>query len=169
MNLNEIHLRALEPEDLAVLEKVENDTVYWNYSNQTEPFSRYTLKQFISQQQQDIFEVRQKRFVISNLQNEVGGFIDLFDFEPLHRRAGVGLFVLEAFRNLGIGKQALILLHQYAKKQLNMNSLFANVAEENNWSNQLFLAVGYHPVGLKKDWNFYDDSLHDEYLYQIIL
>ena len=42
MNLDELHLRALEPEDLAVLEQVENDTVYWNHSNQTEPFSLYT-------------------------------------------------------------------------------------------------------------------------------
>jgi len=59
MNLKELHLRALEPEDLTVLEQVENDTVNWNYSNQTEPFSLFTLKQYINQQSQDIFEVRQ--------------------------------------------------------------------------------------------------------------
>jgi len=41
MNLEEIHLRALEPEDIEILEKVENDTDYWNYSNQTEPFSPF--------------------------------------------------------------------------------------------------------------------------------
>ena len=68
MNLKELHLRALEPEDLTVLEQVENDTVNWNYSNQTEPFSLFTLKQYINQQSQDIFEVRQKRFVISDMQ-----------------------------------------------------------------------------------------------------
>ncbi|MDG1763342.1 MAG: GNAT family protein [Flavobacteriaceae bacterium] len=169
MNLNEVYLRALEPVDLEILEKVENNTVYWKYSNQTEPFSRFILNQFIKQQQQDIFETRQKRFVISSIQNEVLGFIDLFDFEPLHRRAGVGLFVLEDFRNLGIAKQALKLLHVYAQKQLNMNTLFANVAAENTLSNRLFLSLGYYEVGLKKNWNFYGDSFHDEYLYQKIL
>ena len=98
MNLKEIHLRALEPEDIEVLMKIENNTHYWNYSNQTEPFSRHILKQFINQQKQDIFEVRQKRFVISNIQNKVLGFIDLFDYEPIHRRAGVGLFIIESIK-----------------------------------------------------------------------
>lgn len=38
MNTKTIHLRALEPQDLPVLEQIENDTTYWKYSNQTEPF-----------------------------------------------------------------------------------------------------------------------------------
>jgi diamine N-acetyltransferase len=97
------------------------------------------------------------------------GFIDLFDFEPLHRRAGVGLFVLESFRNKGVGKKALILLHEYAKKQLNMNTLYANIAIENNKSIMLFCSVGYSEIGLKKNWNFYGDTFNDETLYQKIL
>ena len=80
MNLEVVNLRALEPEDLNELEAIENDSFYWNYSNQTEPFSLFTLKQFILQQKQDIYEVRQKRFVISGAQKQVLGFIDLFDF-----------------------------------------------------------------------------------------
>ena len=166
MNLKEIHLRALEPEDIEVLMKIENNTHYWNYSNQTEPFSRHILKQFINQQKQDIFEVRQKRFVISNIQNKVLGFIDLFDYEPIHRRAGVGLFIIESFRNLGLGKQALNLLHILTKKHLNIKNLFANVGKENSLSNRLFLSSGYRQVGLKTKWNFYEDAFHDEYLYQ---
>ena len=70
MNLEVVNLRALEPEDLNELEAIENDSFYWNYSNQTEPFSLFTLKQFILQQKQDIYEVRQKRFVISGAQNK---------------------------------------------------------------------------------------------------
>jgi diamine N-acetyltransferase len=169
MNLEEIHLRALEPEDIEVLEKVENNSIYWNYSNQTEPFSVYTLKLYIKEQKLDIFQVRQKRFAISNLKKEVIGFIDLFDFEPLHRRAGVGLFILESFRNKGVGKKALILLHMYVKKQLNMNTLYANIAIENSESIVLFRSVGYIEIGLKKNWNFYGDTFHDETLYQKML
>ena len=124
------------------------------------------LNQFINQQKQDIFEVRQKRFVISNIQNKVLGFIDLFDYEPIHRRAGVGLFIIESFRNLGLGKQALNLLHIFTKKHLNIKNLFANVGKENSLSNRLFLSSGYRQVGLKTKWNFYEDAFHDEYLYQ---
>jgi diamine N-acetyltransferase len=166
MNLDELHLRALEPEDLAVLEQVENDTVYWNHSNQTEPFSLYTLKQYIKQQSQDIFEVRQKRFVISDAQKSVLGFIDLFDFEPLHRRAGVGIFVLSSYRTKGVASKALLLLHDYIKEHLNLKNLYANIAKENNSSIKLFTAVGYTQIGVKKDWNFYQGSFHDELLFQ---
>lgn len=166
MNLEELHLRALEPEDLAVLEQVENDTVYWNYSNQTEPFSLYTLKQYIKQQSQDIFEVRQKRFVISDAQKSVLGFVDLFDFEPLHRRAGVGIFVLSSYRTKGVASKALLLLHDYIKEHLNLKNLYANITKENSSSIKLFTAGGYTQIGVKKDWNFYQGSFHDELLFQ---
>jgi len=165
MNLKEIHLRALEPEDIDILEKVENDISYWNYSYQTEPLSIHTLKQFIAEQHRDIFEVRQKRFVISDIQKNVLGFIDLFDFEPIHRRAGVGLLILESYRRKGVGKQALILLSSYAQNQLNIKTLFANIAIENAASIQLFQSLDYSKAGHKKDWNFYDGCFHDEYLY----
>ena len=169
MNLEGLYLRALEPDDLAVLEQVENDTVYWSYSNQTEPFSLYTLKQYITQQSQDIFEVRQKRFVISDAQKSVLGFIDLFDFEPIHRRAGVGIFVLNAYRTKGVATKALQLIHAYVKEHLNLKNLYANISMENSSSIKLFAGAGYVEIGIKKDWNFYQGCFHDELLYQICL
>ena len=166
MNTVEIHLRALEPEDLLALEKIENDTAYWKYSNQTEPFSRVLLKQFIREQQQDIFQVRQKRFVISNQDKILLGCIDLFDFEPLHRRAGIGLYLLQEYRNKGIGSKALGLLEEYAKNILQLKTLYANIAIENKESKSLFQSAGFSQSGLKKEWNFYQGEFHDEYLYQ---
>ena len=169
MNLEGLHLRALEPDDLAVLEQVENDTVYWSYSNQTEPFSLYTLKQYITQQSQDIFEVRQKRFVISDKQKDVLGFVDLFDFEPIHRRAGVGIFVPNVYRTKGVATKALQLMHTYVKEHLNLKNLYANISMENSSSIKLFAGAGYVEIGIKKDWNFYQGCFHDELLYQICL
>ena len=166
MNTVEIHLRALEPEDLLALEKIENDSAYWKYSNQTEPFSRVLLNQFIKEQQQDIFQVRQKRFVISNQDKILLGCIDLFDFEPLHRRAGVGLYLLQEYRNKGIGSKALGLLAEYSKNILQLKTLYANIAIENMASKSLFQSAGFNQSGLKKEWNFYQGEFHDEYLYQ---
>ena len=65
MNIDKISLRALEPSDIEVLLKIENDDRYWKYANRTEPYSRNLLQKYIEQQKQDIFEVRQKRFAIS--------------------------------------------------------------------------------------------------------
>ena len=33
----------------------------------------------------------------------------------------------------------------------------------------LFESCGYEKIGLKKEWNFYENSFHGEYLYQIII
>ena len=59
-----IRLRALEPDDVQVLYKWENDTEVWKVSNTIVPFSKYMLLQFIANQQRDIFETRQLRLII---------------------------------------------------------------------------------------------------------
>ena len=104
MNVDKISLRALEPSDIEVLLKIENDDRYWKYANRTEPYSRNLLQKYIEQQKQDIFEVRQKRFAISLETLNTLGFVDIFDFEPMHRRAGIGIFILDEYRRNGIGK-----------------------------------------------------------------
>jgi len=166
MNLDSIILRALEPKDLDSLISIENNQHLWKYSNRNEPFSKHLLSKYIEQQNQDIFEAKQKRFVISQADESFLGFVDLFDFSPLHRRAGVGIVILEDQRSNGIGKKSLELLSEYAHKHLNINTLFANIAVENRVSVLLFESCGYKQQGLKKDWNFYNGSFHDEYIYQ---
>ena len=61
-----IRLRALEPDDVQVLYKWENDTEVWKVSNTIVPFSKYMLLQFIANQQRDIFETRQLRLIIES-------------------------------------------------------------------------------------------------------
>lgn len=169
MNLDKILLRALEPSDIEVLLKIENDDRYWKYANRTEPYSRNLLQKYIEQQKQDIFEVRQKRFAISLETIDILGFIDIFDFEPIHRRAGIGIFILEEYRGSGIGKRSVTLIGEYAKKNLNLNCIYANIAKENISSINLFESCGFKKIGLKREWNFYENSFHGEYLYQRII
>mgnify|MGYP001305036101 CR=1 FL=1 len=169
MKIKGLFLRALEPSDIKILMQIENDEKFWKYSNTTEPLSQNILSSFIAEQKRDIFEVKQKRFVISSLKFQTLGFVDLFDFEPLHRRAGVGILIIDKFRGKGLGKKALDLLIIHSKKNLNINCLFANIAYENKASVSLFKSTGFVKVGLKKSWNFYHNSFHDEYLYQKLL
>ena len=166
MILAGVFLRALEPTDIEVLLELENNSSYWKYANRTEPFSRDLLNKYISQQSQDIFEVKQKRFVLCDSKQAALGFVDLFDFEPLHRRAGVSIILKKEYRSKGYGRHAIKLLGAFAQEHLNIHSLFANIAVENISSIQVFEACGYDQIGLKKSWNFYQDQFHDEYLYQ---
>lgn len=167
--MENIKLRALEPEDIDILFSVENDSSLWKYSNRNEPYSKYTLNKYIKIQNQDISESRQKRFVLSNNEKNVLGFIDLFDFEPYHRRAGIGLVILSNYRNRGLGYKGLQLLENHSKLYYNLHLLYANVASENKLSNLLFKKMKYNLVGVKKKWNYYNNSFHDECLYQKIL
>ena len=167
--MENIKLRALEPEDIDILFSVENDSSLWKYSNRNEPYSKYTLNKYIKIQNQDISESRQKRFVLSNNEKNVLGFIDLFDFEPYHRRAGIGLVILSNYRNKGLGYKGLQLLENHSKLYYNLHLLYANVASENKLSNLLFKKMKYNLVGVKKKWNYYNNSFHDECLYQKIL
>lgn len=154
MNLESIFLRALEPRDLDVLFEIENENEFWKYSNRTEPFSKNVLRNYIEQQHQDIFEVKQKRFVLSDANSNVLGFVDLFDFEPIHRRVGVGIVVHQTKRGLGLGKKGLMLLDLHCKTHLNIHCLYANIAAENKTSLRIFEHCGYEKVGIKKAWNF---------------
>ena len=83
-----VRLRALEPEDLDFLYTTENDTNFWKVSNTQVPFSRFLLKQYIENSYQDIYEAKQLRLIIEEIKNNKAiGMIDLFDFNPQHRRA----------------------------------------------------------------------------------
>lgn len=61
---NGIRLRAPEPEDLEVMFRFENATDVWEMSNTTGPYSRFQLKQYIEQTQNDLFADRQLRLMI---------------------------------------------------------------------------------------------------------
>jgi len=169
MNQDTITLRALEPGDIDMLLNIENDKEFWKYSNQREPFSRNLLELYIAQQQQDIFEVKQRRYILTNYSQKLLGIIDLFDFEPFHRRVGVGLIIISSERRKGMGKKALGLIELHCINNLNIHSLYANIAIENDSSIAVFEFCGFENVGIRKEWNFYDGSFHDEFLYQKII
>ena len=71
---NTLHLRALEPEDLEVLYKWENDTEVWKFGSAVSPYSKYILRQYIADAQTDIFQSKQLRLmiVLQEEQNTIG-------------------------------------------------------------------------------------------------
>ena len=95
--------------------------------------------------------------------------IDLFDYEPKHRRAGVGILIFNALhRGKGIATEAIELLIRYSFSHLDMHQLYANIIHDNLASIKLFENAGFNKVGLKKDWLYIEGQYRDEYLYQLI-
>ena len=163
------NLRLLEPSDLEFLERIENDTRLWKYSNTTKPFSNEVLKIYIQNAKQDIVDAGQQRFVIVDSDSNKLGLIDLFDYEPKHARAAVGVVIVEEYRGRGYAKEALQLLEEKAIQKLNLHQLYAGVSIENTPSRTLFKAAGYIETAVKKDWSYYENQFHDEIIVQKFL
>ncbi len=166
-----IYLRALEPSDLDFLYALENEEAIWEVSHTSQPFSKYVLQQYLENSHRDIYEVKQLRLVICAAEDDkVLGFIDLFDFEPKHRRVGVGIIIFkEQDRGKGYAVEALQLLSRYVATHLNVHQIYANITADNERSKKLFENLGYQAVGVKKDWIYAAKGFKDEVLYQLIL
>jgi diamine N-acetyltransferase len=166
----DIDLRALEPADLDFLYELENDEAVWEISNTSTPYSKYILKQYLDNAHRDIFEVKQLRLVITLTSNMTPiGFIDLFDFEPKHRRVGLGIVIFsEEERRKGYAFQALEIVCAYAFEHLNMHQVYANITEDNARSIKLFQKAGFLKSGIKKDWIFSEGKHKNEILFQLI-
>ncbi len=165
-----ILLRALEPDDLELLYRWENDAENWNVTNTYIPFSKHNLKNYIHSAR-DIFADRQFRFVIESIADRKPlGFIDLFEFEPFHLRAGVGVLIGEkGDRQKGYAREALQLLIAYTGKVLGLRSLFCNVLSDNKASIQLFSGAGFQISGKKEAWHRTDERWEDELFMQLQL
>tara|TARA_B100001146_G_scaffold68152_1_gene60302 strand:+ start:12912 stop:13430 length:519 start_codon:yes stop_codon:yes gene_type:complete len=168
-NINEYILRALEPNDLDILYATENDKSLWKYSNTSSPFSKHSLKKFIENSHLDIIEHNQVRLVLSDKNNLPFGFIDLFKYDMINKRAGVGIIIFEKYRSRGLGSISLDLIENYVKKYIPIHQLYANISSENIESIKLFEKHNYLKVGNKKDWIYYNNKYFDELLYQKIL
>lgn len=162
-----IRLRALEPNDLDFLYKLENNEAIWEISGTTTPYSRHVLQEYLDNAHRDIYDVKQLRLCICDESDTVIGLIDLFDFDPKNHRAGLGLIILEhKNRNRGVGAEAIRLVTDYAFSTLGLRQLYANVIIGNDVSIHLFKKLGYEEVGIKKDWIFSNGIYKDEILFQ---
>jgi diamine N-acetyltransferase len=164
-----IYLRALEQEDLDFLYELENNTDVWEVSGTIAPYSKSVLQLYLDNAHRDIFDVKQLRMVICDLQHKAIGLIDIFDFEPNHKRAGIGIIILDTEqRNKGIGAESITLLCNYVFDVLGLRQIYANILEENFASMYLFKKLGFVEVGTKKDWVRIKNTFKNEVLLQKI-
>ena len=166
----EIRLRALEPEDIDCIYRWENDPDVWQCSAAHTPFSRHALTEFIlSQTSADIYASRQLRLMCDVAADaakgrwQPAGTADLYDFDPYHLRAGVGILVDSAMRRQGIATAMLRQLATFAADNLHLHQLYCEIAASNDASLQLFAKAGFTQCGTRKQWyataNGYDDCI----------
>ncbi|WP_237143949.1 GNAT family N-acetyltransferase [Pontibacter pamirensis] len=142
----------MESSDLDFLYTLENDTSVWHVGNTLTPYSRFVLQAYLENATLDIYTVKQLRLVICNQEDQAAGAVDLFDFDPLHRRAGVGIVVAAPHRGKGHAPEALQLLLDYCQNTLLLHQVYCTVTATNLASINLFQIAGFERVGIRKDW-----------------
>lgn len=165
-------LRALEPGDIDLLYSWENNSSIWQLSNTLTPFSRHIIKQFIDNSHQDIFQLKQLRLMIEKTnekETQTIGTIDLFDFDPMHKRAGIGILIADTKdRKKGYASDALDILIKYSFHTLQLHQLYCNITDDNPDSIKLFQSKGFELIGTKKDWLIYPSGAKNELMFQLI-
>ena len=161
-----VYLRALEPTDLPTLYEWENDLDNWLISSTFAPFSAYVLKQFI-ENPQDIYINHQLRLMVVELAtgNTVGA-VDIFDFDPAHHRAGIGILISPAARHQGFATEAVALTKKYVFQVLHLHQIYCNILADNDLSLRLFQHSGFEICGRKRDWIFNGKRFVDVLLLQ---
>lgn len=170
LTYGKISLRPLEIEDIDLLYEWENNMEIWNVSNTRTPFSKYILAEYLKESAKDIYETKQLRLIIQNKNGEAVGAVDLFDFEPYHMRAGIGILIHNAEnRNQGYASDALNIIFEYAVEVLGLKQLFANISAKNEISIHLFEKAGFVNSGIKKNWIKTLSGWEDEMFFQKML
>jgi len=167
---DKVFLRALEPSDLDFLYQLENDSNVWEISGTTKPYSKQILQLYLENAHRDIYDVKQLRLCICNDAAVTVGLLDLYDFDPKNKRAGVGIIILESEnKNKGYATEALDLLCGYSKVALELHQLYCSVLEENRPSIRLFEKLGFVKTGIRKDWVSSNGVFKNEIFYQKVL
>ncbi len=165
--LPQVSLRAIEPEDLDLLYKIENDVRLWNVGNTNVPYSRYALHNYIANASNDIYTDRQVRLIIENGDGLVVGIVDLVNFDPRHLRAEIGIVIENDHRRRGYGSMALRLVADYAASVLHLHQLYVIVDASNEVSMHLFEKMGYKRMAELRDWLFDGKEYHGAVLMQV--
>lgn len=166
---DKVYLRALEPEDLELIHRVENTEEFWEISSTLVPYSRYIIKKYLQNSHRDIYDVKQLRLMICKLNGHPMGLIDVFDLHPKDRRAALGILIIDPEdRGKGYGEEVLNLICSYCFGHLGLHQVYANVSIDNYHSQKLFEKKGFIKVGVKKDWVLIKGEFKDEILYQYL-
>lgn len=159
----------MEPEDLDLLYRMENDRMLWGVGNTNVPYSRYALHDYIANASSDIYADGQVRFMVERADGETVGIADIVNFNPTHRRAEVGIVIKRSFRRQGLARATMRLLMDYALTVLHLRQLYAIASEENVASLALFSSMGFERKLLLEDWLYDGRKYHNAVLMQLFL
>ncbi len=167
--MKKVMLRAMEPEDLEWLYRIENDRELWEVGTTNVPYSRYALHDFIAHSSGDIYTDGQVRLMVETEDGEVVGMADVVNFDAKNCRAELGLVIDSPHRRKGYATQVLGQMEDYALRILHLHQLYVCIAADNEPSLALFNHHGYRQSAVLPEWLYDGKAFHSAVLMQKIL
>tara|TARA_B110000971_G_C19913430_1_gene455635 strand:+ start:512 stop:1033 length:522 start_codon:yes stop_codon:yes gene_type:complete len=164
---NNVTLRNPKDTDFNNLLDWENNIKNTIYTDQPVFYTEDQIQNFLSSNH-DLILNKQIKLIIQNKDTALG-CIDLFEYDMVNSRAGVGVFIDEKYRNQGVAFKAINLLKVMSSKQFLIAQLYANIVSTNLKSIKVFEKSGFIKNGVKKNWIRTENSFIDVFFYQLSL
>lgn len=165
-----ILLRAPEPSDIDAMYLWENDPQIWAEGTVRAPMSRQMLHDFVMCYNPDPNSAGQLRLIIEEKQtHEAVGCVDLYEYDAVNRRAGVGIVIMPQWQRQGLAARALNLMACYCHESLGLRQLWAIAGCDNTASRSLFERCGYRPCGTLRSWIRRGTTFTNALMYQLLL
>ena len=102
-------------------------------------------------------------------QEEPVGCVELYNYDPVNRRAAVGIVVSNEYRHRGHGFAILQALTLFCRENTSLHQLYADIAATNETSIHIFQKTGYAHCATMRDWVLRADHFVDTLRYQLLL
>ena len=97
------------------------------------------------------------------------GCVELYNYDPINRRAAVGIVVSNEYRHKGFGSAMVQALTDFCKANTSLHQVYADIAATNAPSIHIFQKAGYQHCATLHDWVIRSDNFIDTLRYQLIL
>ena len=162
-----LFLRKPMISDLSQMLSWENDLKKNQYTDFPVNYTSSQIENFLNSEH-DLLLHNQVRYTLE-LNSFAVGCVDLYDYDVVNARAGVGIYVDVKFRNRGIASKSLKLLKSISNERYLISNLYADIMSENKVSIKIFENADFIKNGLKKNWIRTENSFQDVFFYQCSL
>lgn len=163
-----ISIKIAEPEDALLIYQWENDRSLWRVSETYGPTSLFQVEQFLLGNSDMVSNRQQRLMIMLEGREQAIGSIDLFDYDPVNGRIGIGVLVESEFRGKGYATAALQLCIEYLFNNLMVHQVHCIVDVTNTASLGLFQKLGFSEGGRRREWIKTPEGYLDVVFYQKI-
>ena len=165
--LDNLILRTPLLSDFDDLLSWENDLKNNQYTDVPVFYTPSQIEDFLNSDH-DLLLQNQIRYIIE-LNSSAVGCIDLYDYDVVNSRAGVGIYIDSNFRNKGIASKSLELLKSISIEKYLISNLYADIMSGNRSSIKIFEKDNFIKNGIKSNWIRTENSFEDVLFYQCSL